>query len=458
MIKDHLGNVRMLLTDEKKTDMYPAATMEDASITTEETYYTNLTNTQYNKPAWFTDANYPTNAKVARLKNEAGSQKIGPNMVLKVMAGDSYNIRVSAGWNSGSAATNSSTNVLNDLLNILSTSVAGQSGGKVAAGDPQVMHTRGPILEETHYYLFGLTMAGISSNASLFGFPTNRIKYNGYEKQEQEFSDELGLEWYDYKNRFYDQQIGRFFAQDKLASEYVYYTPYQFAGNEIPNAIDLDGLGPYYSSAKQLFYQGAGDLTRAMRGLLDRVKTEFSFGGTKESVIATNGNTTISSQTTFGINASYSSNFVDFYDNLSHSSSSANLKSPLNLNFGFTYSEGLVSETKSGPLSVKQSVSVDNNGAFTSTSSVSVDNRMKNVIGDFTVSNSTNTKNGIVQSNSTTFEIGLKATNLIKAPVSVGYTQNINGPTTVNLESGVEVNVDVGKNKFKLFGDVSISF
>ncbi len=52
------------------------------------------------------------------------------------MAGDSYNVRVTAGWESGEA-TNSSTNVLNDLLNILSTSVAGQSGGKVAAGDLQ---------------------------------------------------------------------------------------------------------------------------------------------------------------------------------------------------------------------------------------------------------------------------------------------------------------------------------
>src|SRR5207245_329082 len=43
-IKDHLGNVRMVLTDEQQTDIYPAATLEGTGqssdpIAVEQNYY-----------------------------------------------------------------------------------------------------------------------------------------------------------------------------------------------------------------------------------------------------------------------------------------------------------------------------------------------------------------------------------------------------------------------------------
>jgi hypothetical protein len=42
--------------------------------------------------------------------------------------------------------------------------------------------------------------------------------------------------------RIYDPRLGRFLSVDPLASEFPWYTPYQFAGNKPIMAVDLDGL------------------------------------------------------------------------------------------------------------------------------------------------------------------------------------------------------------------------
>ncbi|MCS6283663.1 MAG: hypothetical protein HUM72_24330 [Dolichospermum sp.] len=109
----------------------------------------------------------------------------------------------------------------------------------------QVSHIRGPLLEETHYYPFGLTMSGISSKAA--GKLENKHKFNGNELQHQEFSDGSGLELYDFNARTYDPQAGRFIQIDPTPEEgdQSGLTPYHFSGNNPSTFNDPNGKCPW---------------------------------------------------------------------------------------------------------------------------------------------------------------------------------------------------------------------
>jgi RHS repeat-associated protein len=93
-----------------------------------------------------------------------------------------------------------------------------------------VQHKQGPLLEENHYYPFGLTMAGISDMAIKTNYAENKFRYNeGTELQNKEFSDGTGWEMYETSLRGYDPQIGRFAQMDPLAAATDFMNPYQYS-------------------------------------------------------------------------------------------------------------------------------------------------------------------------------------------------------------------------------------
>ena len=107
----------------------------------------------------------------------------------------------------------------------------------------QVVQTRGPLIEENHYYPFGLTMAGISDKAVKSNYAENKFRFNhGKELQNKEFSDGSGLELYDVIHRMYDPQLGRFNQIDPLSDVSNFISPYSFAQDNPLSHFDPLGL------------------------------------------------------------------------------------------------------------------------------------------------------------------------------------------------------------------------
>lgn len=333
-IKDHLGNVRMVLTDEQKQDIYPAATLENVTynngtaISAEDDFY-NIDPSKvvdqavasgipaYSNNNGIYNNNYFSNttANSARLYklNASGNtpaDKTGLGIILKVMTGDAINIFGKSYHKMPVAGYTSSVNgiIVSELINgfagtslistkgVTGSQITGQPGFPTslnqlignqpdqntnrpkaainwiifdeqfkavgggfdmvgAATNPdgtfkthdnntiptiaipengyiyvycsnesqydvffdnlQVVHIKGPLIEETHYYPFGLTMAGISSRAA--GTTENKKeKFNG-----AELNTDFDLNIYEFHFRTYDPQVGRWHGLDTKPTDMI---------------------------------------------------------------------------------------------------------------------------------------------------------------------------------------------------------------------------------------------
>jgi RHS repeat-associated protein len=95
------------------------------------------------------------------------------------------------------------------------------------------------VTQEKAYYPFGLTMSPLDFDSLEVAtkYLANENRYNG-----KEFQEFMGLQWYDYGARFYDQQIGRWLSIDPLAEKSRRWSPYAYGLNNPIRFIDPDGM------------------------------------------------------------------------------------------------------------------------------------------------------------------------------------------------------------------------
>jgi len=101
------------------------------------------------------------------------------------------------------------------------------------------------IRREQNYSPFGLEHKGY--NDAIFGAKNDLKTF-----QNQEFTEDLGLNIHEWRYRFSDPTIGRFWQIDPLAEDFVYNSTYAFSENSPVAYVELEGL----EKVLAIFYHG----------------------------------------------------------------------------------------------------------------------------------------------------------------------------------------------------------
>lgn len=376
-IKDHLGNTRMLITEQVKEDTYPTLSLQGSSgsqeLTDQNKIWEKADGTPFDvvakrssSPGTLQSSGMIPNPSTYSLLVRSSTGKIGAGKLLRVMSGDKIETTVQYYWSGNSGSTPTGLNTLlgsfasilansagalpavkdgastfttavtNDInagsfftsqgsssysnrpkafLNVLFFNeqfkfdatasyteqiglssygqivvalgsarhaakngycyvyISNESDDMVYFDNFTLKHTRSAILEETHYYPFGLVMSGISSKAANIT-PNKEKTFQG-----QRFDDELDLNWVQFKWRNHDPQTGRFIEIDPLAEDYVYNSTYAFSENKVTNHIELEGLEAVsVGDPKQYLAEGFRQIGQAVGSMIDKVNI-FKYEG-----------------------------------------------------------------------------------------------------------------------------------------------------------------------------------
>lgn len=229
MERDHLGSVRVTLTEESTAIPYLIAGMEPEKAETEETYYSNVNTTRMKKPV-----SYPQTDSMNRFasKLDGEKNKTGPAIVLKVSKGDTVNIGVSSWFRYNGRPVPSEYNPLEDVALAMS----GGTTDVLAKGTASASMADNPLTAA----ILSMLKRQQSDDGALKTRPRAFLNWILLDQDLKPIEDDTTINPFDRKENKGFQQVG---APEELTqhSKTGWVMPesgfaYIYTSNETPNA------------------------------------------------------------------------------------------------------------------------------------------------------------------------------------------------------------------------------